>query len=70
MAYIVTHGKETRSIDRASDLDAALGLARLLIAEGDSNVTIHDGSGHKISGRELSACCSGHKKLTSDLWTN
>jgi hypothetical protein len=72
MSYIVTHsGTRADAIDTGSpiefDLETALAHACQLLSDGEMNVAIQDGDGHRISGDDLAACCNGDKKLTAEL---
>jgi hypothetical protein len=54
----------------AHDVQEALRKACQMLQSGAVNVTIQDGSGNRISGDDLVACCEGRKSLTANLKTN
>ena len=54
----------------ANDVQEALRKACQMLQSGAVNVTIQDGSGNKITGADLVACCEGKKSLTTNLKTS
>lgn len=72
MTYIVTHDtSHPAALDlgnpKGFDMQGALAHARQLLSEGEPNVAIQDGNGHRISGDDLVACCNGDKTMSPDL---
>jgi hypothetical protein len=52
-----------------NDLEAALAVARRLLAEGKLEVAILDIKGKHILGETLLACCCGPTKISADLFS-
>jgi hypothetical protein len=74
MTYMVSHDTEhAAALDFSSkpkgyDVQEALTHACKLLAEGKPNVAIQDGTGRRISGDDLVACCNGDKAISPDLF--
>ena len=58
-----------QALDKVKGLDNALTHALNLIRAGHQDVAIQDGTGKRVSGDLLMACCRGEKELTPDLFS-
>jgi hypothetical protein len=67
VAHAPADARQSIGIEEVSDIESALALARLWLAEERPNVVVGRSTGETISGAELAACCRGEKKLTADL---